>query len=240
MRFLETGFLRAYIFRPAYPVEPREEPSFSYRLLRTPYPSFRAISPNLMISANDLRRAMVDVTLHQGDAEVSIFKNRDIRAMAASPASARWRSAFYDTERFPFTTMDTTSRMVLTAFRTALLLAGATKTAEFAVLEGIDDCESVSDRTLLIETVRSALRRRTESPAVPDGSDLLPPELRRLLGLQPVFRDCFILRILVQLPPEACAEFLKMSITEYEDALYGALTQLPLLSSFKAARDAQE
>ena len=135
--------------------------------------------------------------------------------------------------------MDTTSCVVHTAFRTALLLAGATKTAELAVLDGIDACENISHRSLLIETVRSTIRRRAESPAVLDGINLLPPELRCLLGLQPICRDCFVLRILVQLPPEECADLLKISITEYEDALCGALNQFPLLSSFKAARDAQ-
>jgi DNA-directed RNA polymerase specialized sigma24 family protein len=135
--------------------------------------------------------------------------------------------------------MDTTSGTVHAAFRTALLLAGATKTAELAVLDGIDACENISPRRLLIETVRSTIRRRTESPHVPDGINLLPPELRRLFSLQPDSRDCFVLRILVQLPPEMCADLLEISITEYEDALYKALNQLPLLSSFKAARDAQ-
>src|ERR1700719_434461 len=36
-----------YLFRPAYiyPVEPREEPNFSYRLLRAIYPVFRLLFP---------------------------------------------------------------------------------------------------------------------------------------------------------------------------------------------------
>jgi len=135
--------------------------------------------------------------------------------------------------------METTSCTVHIAFRTALLLAGATKTDELAVLDGIDACENISLRSLLIETVRSTIRRRAESPAVLDGINLLPPELRRLFGLQPTFRDCFVLRILVQVPPEECADLLNISITEYEDALCGALNQFPLLSSFKAADDAQ-
>jgi hypothetical protein len=134
---------------------------------------------------------------------------------------------------------DTTSRAVHIAFRTALLLAGATRVAELAVLDGIEACGSISHRSLLIETVQSTIRRRTESPTGLDGINLLPPELRRVSGLQPIFRDCFVLRILVQLSPEECAELLKISITEYKDALSGALNQLPLLSSFTAARDAQ-
>jgi hypothetical protein len=41
------------------------------------------------------------------------------------------------------------------AFRTALLLAGTTKTAEAAVMDGIGACEDLSHRGLLIEAVRS-------------------------------------------------------------------------------------
>jgi hypothetical protein len=43
---LARGFARVYIFRPAYiyPVTPRREPNFSYRLLRAIYPAFRLIS----------------------------------------------------------------------------------------------------------------------------------------------------------------------------------------------------
>jgi len=134
---------------------------------------------------------------------------------------------------------DTTSRAVHIAFRTALLLAGATRVAELAVLDGIEACGNISHRSLLIETVQSTIRRRAESPAGLDGINLLPPELRRVLGLQPIFRDCFVLRILVQLPPEECAELLNISITEYEDALSRALNQLPLLSSVNADQDAQ-
>src|SRR5579863_5012331 len=58
---LAAGFPRVYIFRPAYiyPVEPRKEPNLSYRLLRTIYPAFRVLFPNLVIRADDLARAMV-------------------------------------------------------------------------------------------------------------------------------------------------------------------------------------
>jgi uncharacterized protein YbjT (DUF2867 family) len=42
---IAAGFPRVYMFRPAYiyPVEPRKEPNFSYRLLRTIYPVFRVL-----------------------------------------------------------------------------------------------------------------------------------------------------------------------------------------------------
>jgi uncharacterized protein YbjT (DUF2867 family) len=81
---LAAGFPRLYIFRPAYiyPVEPRKEPNFSYRLLRAIYPAFRMIFPNQVIPADDLARAMVDVAVWEtGKIGGFVFENRDIRAM---------------------------------------------------------------------------------------------------------------------------------------------------------------
>ena len=81
---LVAGFPRIYIFRPAYiyPVEPRREPNFSYRLLRSSYPAIRVLFPNQVIRADDLARAMVDVVVrHEGERESLVFENRDIRAM---------------------------------------------------------------------------------------------------------------------------------------------------------------
>jgi len=88
---LAMAFRCLYIFRPAYiyPVEPRREPNFSYGLLRAIYPIFRVIFPNLVISADDLGRVMVDVTMRQVDAGGLVLENRDIRTMAASPDTAR-------------------------------------------------------------------------------------------------------------------------------------------------------
>jgi uncharacterized protein YbjT (DUF2867 family) len=81
---LAAGFPRVYIFRPAYiyPVEPRKEPNFGYRLLRAIYPAFRVLFPNQVIRADDLARAMVEVAVRPtGEGEVVVFENRDIRAM---------------------------------------------------------------------------------------------------------------------------------------------------------------
>ncbi len=82
---LAAGFPRVYIFRPAYiyPVEPRKEPNFSYRLLRAIYPAFRVLFPNQVIRADDLARAMVEVAVRPtGEGELVVFENRDIRALA--------------------------------------------------------------------------------------------------------------------------------------------------------------
>ena len=81
---LAAGFPRLYIFRPAYiyPVEPRKEPNFSYRLLRAIYPLFRVLFPNQVIPADDLAGAMVDVAVREtGKTGGLVFENRDIRAM---------------------------------------------------------------------------------------------------------------------------------------------------------------
>jgi len=84
---LAAGFPHVYIFRPAYiyPVEPRKEPNFSYRLLRAIYPAFRILFPNQVIRANDLARATVDAAVHgTGEHRGAVFENRDIRAMIES------------------------------------------------------------------------------------------------------------------------------------------------------------
>jgi len=81
---LGTGFPRVYIFRPAYiyPVEPRKEPNFGYRLLRGIYPVFRVLFPNRVIRADDLARAMVDVAVSKRAEQGGlVLENRDIRAM---------------------------------------------------------------------------------------------------------------------------------------------------------------
>jgi uncharacterized protein YbjT (DUF2867 family) len=88
---LTAGFPRAYIFRPAYiyPVEPRKEPNFSYRLLRWIYPVFRVSLPDLVIRSDDLARAMVGVVVQRtGERQSVVFENRDIKALAHASAVA--------------------------------------------------------------------------------------------------------------------------------------------------------
>jgi uncharacterized protein YbjT (DUF2867 family) len=84
---LAAGFPRVYLFRPAYiyPVEPRKEPNFNYRLIRAIYPVFRVLFPSQVIRADDLARAMVDVVLRQTqERQGLVFENRDIRSMVES------------------------------------------------------------------------------------------------------------------------------------------------------------
>jgi uncharacterized protein YbjT (DUF2867 family) len=84
---LAAGFPRVYVFRPAYiyPVEPRKEPNFSYRLLRAIYPGFRLLFPNQVIRGDALARAMVSIAVEKtSERETKVFENRDIRAMVGS------------------------------------------------------------------------------------------------------------------------------------------------------------
>jgi len=89
---LAAGFPRVYLFRPAYiyPVEPRKEPNFSYRLLRAIYPAFRMLFPNQVIRADDLARAIVDVAVREkGERGGLVFENRDIPGLVQSAHPSR-------------------------------------------------------------------------------------------------------------------------------------------------------
>ena len=89
---LAAGFPRVYLFRPAYiyPVEPRKEPNFSYRLLRAIYPAFRMLFPNQVIRADDLARAIVDVAVREkGERGGLVFENHDIPGLVQSAHPSR-------------------------------------------------------------------------------------------------------------------------------------------------------
>jgi uncharacterized protein YbjT (DUF2867 family) len=92
---LAAGFPRVYLFRPAYiyPVKPRKEPNFSYRLMRAVYPVFRLLFPNQIIRADDLAWAMLDAVLRETqERQGLVFENRDIRAMLKSQTPVRNRA----------------------------------------------------------------------------------------------------------------------------------------------------
>ena len=93
---LAAGFPRVYLFRPAYiyPVQPRKEPTFGYRLLRAVYPVFRLLFPNQVVRADDLAWVMVDVVLREtAEHRGLVFENRDIRAMVRLRMPTRDRAA---------------------------------------------------------------------------------------------------------------------------------------------------
>ncbi len=71
-----------HIFRPGYiyPVTPRKEPNFTYRLMRSLYPVLGKLFSNMGVTSEDLSRVMVDVGLNGG--EQDIYENKDIRELA--------------------------------------------------------------------------------------------------------------------------------------------------------------
>ena len=130
------------------------------------------------------------------------------------------------------------SRALDEAFVAGLLLAGSLDAAEAAVLDGIVTLEPGVPccDTLLEQTARSSIRRRAEFPERSEGALILPLELRRLLLIAPICRDCFILQVLIGLPPAACSGILHLSQQECENALHMALQNLPFIETCEGVR----
>lgn len=76
---LKLQFKNTYIFRPGYiyPVTPRKEPNFGYRLFRWLYKPISAIAPNIGVTSVKLANKMVETGLNGSDKV--IFENKDIR-----------------------------------------------------------------------------------------------------------------------------------------------------------------
>lgn len=75
----ESHFDEFYSFRPGYiyPTEPRQEPNFSYKLMRALYKPVSTIYPNIGLSSEQLASAMFTVGIKGGTK--SILENKDIR-----------------------------------------------------------------------------------------------------------------------------------------------------------------
>ena len=119
------------------------------------------------------------------------------------------------------------------AFVAGLLLAGSLDAAEAAVLDGIAALEpdGPCGDTLVEQTAMSSIRLRAEFPERSEGVSILPLELKRLLLLAPICRDCFILQVLIGLTPATCSGILHISQQEREDALHMALQNLPFIET---------
>lgn len=72
------GFAQFYTFRPGYiyPVTPREEPNFTYRLARWLYPIMKAMGPSASITSEELAKAIFFIGQSKQDQE--IFENKDM------------------------------------------------------------------------------------------------------------------------------------------------------------------
>ena len=76
---LNLKFKNTYIFRPGYifPVTPRKEPNFIYRLMRVLYKIFAKIFPDMGVTSEKLAKTMVEVAFNAG--KKIIYENRQIR-----------------------------------------------------------------------------------------------------------------------------------------------------------------
>ena len=80
-RLKDMGFPALHLFRPGtiYPVEPRKEPNWMYRLFRALYPLLHRLFPKASITSDQLGWAMVDVALHgRRDFRNPELENEDI------------------------------------------------------------------------------------------------------------------------------------------------------------------
>ena len=135
------------------------------------------------------------------------------------------------------------SQAVDKAFVTAFLLSGNAQRAEDAVSESIARMTTgnSSGDDLLQGAVKAAVRRQPGpwgalkqwEPAFAR----LPLELRRVLWLAPHLRQCFVLRVLVGLPGEACACLLNSDADQVDRGASDAMLQL---ASSPAARYATQ
>lgn len=77
-RLSNKGFRAFHAFRPGYiyPVTPRSEPNFSYKLMRVLYPLIKLFGKNASIKSTELAYSMFTVGLEGGEQE--ILENVDI------------------------------------------------------------------------------------------------------------------------------------------------------------------
>jgi uncharacterized protein YbjT (DUF2867 family) len=79
-KLIELNFHQLCLFRPGYiyPVTPRKEPGFSYRIMRLLYkPLISRLSTGISINSEQLAQAMVETGMKGG--KKVIYENKDIR-----------------------------------------------------------------------------------------------------------------------------------------------------------------
>jgi hypothetical protein len=126
--------------------------------------------------------------------------------------------------------MTDTDRIFKDSFRAAVVLTGSMVRAERAVTNAIDALEpGCSGDALLVETVRSAVQLGTlPGEWLGESSVSRPPELQAMSLLAPTSRYCFVICVLLGLDRNTCAEILRLSTSEVEEALCQSFLDLPV------------
>jgi hypothetical protein len=119
-------------------------------------------------------------------------------------------------------------QLVCKAFWAALLLTGDAARAEEAVQEAIDflDADDLFSDALLLFVSTMALRLDGDESALP----LLPKDLRNVMRLPRMKRQCFVLRILLGFTEGRCARLLHVQDQRISDELCLALSELASMS----------
>lgn len=126
-----------------------------------------------------------------------------------------------------------TNGVIQRTFMTSLLLSGSTERAEAAVLEAIRclDSGDASGETLLWRAIEAAIAPPPRVDMRPTSENdsaaaSLPRELRRVLRLTTVLRQCFVLRIFAGLPREVCAHLLHLDVCQVDEGTCAAAQAL--------------
>jgi hypothetical protein len=127
---------------------------------------------------------------------------------------------------------------VAKAFFTALLLTQSPRRAEAAVMESIHvlNPDEPFDEAILCGVIPVSINMSNEAlPVSPEELEkafaALPLELHGVLSFSPDLRQCFVLRILLQLPREACARILNLTTNGIDQYTCEALWSLPAYHS---------
>ncbi len=122
-------------------------------------------------------------------------------------------------------------------FLVAYLLTGSATRAESAVLKAIASWGADrSESELFEQTIRAALQAEGEQ-GQPTGDDKAPKsarlagELQAVLRLSSPLRHCYVLRVLVGMPRQACSRLLDLTMQCVDHYTYAALRGLPSLAA---------
>jgi hypothetical protein len=116
--------------------------------------------------------------------------------------------------------------MTTEAFITALLLTRSPRLAEEAVIRALERSDS-SAESVLRKTVTEALKVGVDASniEVSVSSAILPPELRWLLAVPFQRQRCFVLRFLVCMTREECAQALNIEPSLVDQEVVEAVTR---------------
>ena len=123
------------------------------------------------------------------------------------------------------------------AFLAAHLLTGSAEQAERAITQAMAMWNpDQNDDELFGQVLRAAAQGSFEDVQVnSNGVDTLgmplPAELQGVLRLASQLRQCYVLRVLVGLPRQACASLLQLSSQQVDHYTCAALRSLPFLVS---------